>query len=219
LLEHVGSYLKTLVLNENYNLADRTLTEGIRPHCPNLRHLGLHLLAEITPEGIIGLFQGWSENPGLELLDLSRCIEVDDKGIAAIVEHSGRTLVNLNMNSVDKDVTEEGLKTIAGGCEAVERLDLGFVRAVDDFSLKEIMDKCSKLTWVSVFGCNRITVSLFAFPLDSSSFILDRTTRLRKLASGWWEEKGISRFTIDRRGGVRISVGWRATIFFLEWQL
>ena len=157
LLEHVGSNIKTLILNNNHNLGDRTLLKGIRPHCAVLRHLGLRDVAEILPTGVVGLFGDWSANDGLEFLDISRCLEINDAGIAALIEHSGKTLVTLNINSVDKDLTEEGLKSIAGNCDLLERLDLGFVRAVDDFLLKDIMDKCPSLKWVSVFGCNRVT--------------------------------------------------------------
>lgn len=40
------------------------------------------------------------------------------------------------------------------------------MRAVDDFLLKDILETCPKLEKVSVFGCNRITVS------TRSSFVL-----------------------------------------------
>lgn len=153
LLEKVGQNLETLVLNENEYLTDRTLLEGIRTNCPKIRHLGLRLLYEVLPSGVIGLFGDWKENPGLETLDISRCTEIDDKALQCIIEHSASTLVELDMNSVDRDITEQGIRALFG-CEALRKLDIGFVRSLDDFLMKELLDKCGKLERLSVFGCN-----------------------------------------------------------------
>ena len=98
LLQHVGQNLVTLVLNNNELLTDRVLLEGVRPHCPKLRHLGLRELADLMPEGAVGLFSDWEENEGLETLDIARCIELDDAAIVEIVKHSGRSLRELDMN-------------------------------------------------------------------------------------------------------------------------
>lgn len=111
LLEHIGGKLETLTLNENERITDRTLYEGVRVHCPRLRSLGLRLLRELKPGGVASLFQDWSVNAGLEVLDLSRCLDLDDTVVQAVVAHSGPTLVDLNLNSVD-NITDVGLKAI-----------------------------------------------------------------------------------------------------------
>lgn len=45
---------------------------------------------------------------------------------------------------------------------------MGFVRALDDFLLKDILEQSPKLESVSVFGCNRITVSAARLVLEGS---------------------------------------------------
>ena len=51
-----------------------------------------------------------------------------------------------------------GVRAVALGCDALRVLDIGFCRALDDFSMKEILDTCTHLERLSVFGCNRVTV-------------------------------------------------------------
>lgn len=134
LIKAVGGKLHTLILSSNMNLTDGCLTQGVKSSCPNLRVLGLHEL-DLTPVGVKDLFESWFENSGLENLDLGGCIELDDEAIQAVVAHSGRELKDLNLHSVDAKLTEVGLKAVAAGCPELRKLDLGFVRALDDFIL------------------------------------------------------------------------------------
>lgn len=113
------------MLSENERLTDRTLYEGVRPHCPKLRHLGLRLLKGLEPGGVTGTFSDWSANSGLDTLDISRCLELDDACLAAILQHSGQRLVQLNMNSVDK-VTEAGIKNIIGSTPELKKVRVEF---------------------------------------------------------------------------------------------
>lgn len=121
LLESMGGNLETLILSENENITDRTLYEGVRLYCPRLRSLGLRLMARLESGGVAGLFRDWSSNPGLEKLDICRCLEIDDVAFEAILSHSGKSLVELDMNSVDK-VTEKGIKSLIGSTPELKRV-------------------------------------------------------------------------------------------------
>lgn len=134
LIKAVGGKLETLNLSSNQNLTDGCLTQGIKSACPNLRVLGLSEL-DLTPTGVKDLFSSWFENTGLEKLDLKGCLDLDDEAIQAVVAHSGRELRDLDLHSVDAKLTEVGLKAVASGCPELRKLDLGFVRALDDFIL------------------------------------------------------------------------------------
>lgn len=128
LLSHVGPGLETLVLNHNERLSDLTILEGIRPHCRHsLTHLELAGLTEVTGVAVAGLFVDWNAsndddaraNAKLTVLNLHRCArpraaqadarscwDVDDAGLTAIIEHSGSTLRELDLNSCDQ-ITEK----------------------------------------------------------------------------------------------------------------
>ncbi|GAA5903534.1 hypothetical protein JCM5296_006853 [Sporobolomyces johnsonii] len=56
LLKEVGGELVELVLDGNYNLTDRVLTDGVKRYCPHLRSLSLHDLSEIDSSGFEELF-------------------------------------------------------------------------------------------------------------------------------------------------------------------
>ncbi|GAA5960185.1 hypothetical protein JCM21900_000432 [Sporobolomyces salmonicolor] len=56
LLKEVGGELVELVLDGNYNLTDRVLTDGVKRYCPHLRSLSLHDLSEMNSAGVEELF-------------------------------------------------------------------------------------------------------------------------------------------------------------------
>ncbi|GAA5943767.1 hypothetical protein JCM1841_002014, partial [Sporobolomyces salmonicolor] len=56
LLKEVGGELIELVLDGNYNLTDRVLTNGVKRYCPHLRSLSLHDLSEMNSAGVEELF-------------------------------------------------------------------------------------------------------------------------------------------------------------------
>lgn len=94
--------------------------------------------------------------PGsLHTLSLERCLRVDDDVIRALVAHSGRTLVNLNLNSC-RLITAEGFQMIAEHCKELRHLDVSFCRAVDDSVLINLISKLDSLKQIDVFACFRI---------------------------------------------------------------
>lgn len=124
-------------------------------HCPHLRTLSLHSLAQIQSTGLEALFTDWV-NTGLTSLNLHRCVLIENEALEALVAHSGHSLVDLDLNSVD-EVEDTALRVLAAGCPLVQTLDLSFVRSVDDFVLKLMMDKMLGLKTLFVHGNNRVS--------------------------------------------------------------
>ncbi|SCV71669.1 BQ2448_3257 [Microbotryum intermedium] len=155
LLENVGEQLVTLVLDENALLTDRTLLEGIKIHCPNLRVLSLKLLSNIQSKGLEALFLDWV-NTGLTHLNLHRVLLLENEAIQAVLDHSGASLKHLDLHSVD-EIEDFVLNEVADKAPNLEVLDLSFVRSCDNFVVKKVLDQCRKLENLFVHGCNRVT--------------------------------------------------------------
>lgn len=156
LLEAVGHNLESLILDHNEKLTDGVLTAGVLPHCRHLTKLSLKGLKEIFSSGITGLFSKWDNNPALTHLDLHRVVDLDDDALTAMLVHSGQALTYLDINS-DDIITEAGLNTLATMAPKMEQLDVSFVRAMDDFVVKNLLDNMQGLKVLSVFGNNRVT--------------------------------------------------------------
>lgn len=156
LLNKVGSGLLELNLSGNKNITDATL-EAVRMSCGRLHTLHLDECEGLTEEGILSLLSNWSNNAGLQSLSLSRCIEIGDKAVAAILCHSGHSLQSLNLNSLET-ITARGLELVgAAECPALHTLDVSFVRAVDDKIMEKVANGCKFLSTVKVWGDHRVT--------------------------------------------------------------
>lgn len=140
---------------ENYLLTDRVLVEAVKIHCPHLRSLSLHSLSLIQSTGLQALFTDWV-NTGLTHLNLHRCSLVENEAVEALVAHSGHSLVELDLNSVD-ELEETALHVVAKGCKSMQVIDLSFVRSCDDFTLGMMMKEMKDLKTVFVHGNNRVS--------------------------------------------------------------
>lgn len=169
LLANVGGNLERLVLEGNEKLTEKTLVEGIRLHCPVLRELSLSNLHQVETSGVEALFTPPSPDSdssaattpfsaaGLTLLNLHRVSSLSPTALELILTHSGRTLRHLNLHSCD-DLTAEILTDkLATSCPDLEVVDLSFVRSVDNFVVKALLDGCPKLRVVFLHGNNRVT--------------------------------------------------------------
>lgn len=136
-------------------LTDRVLTEGIKIHCPRLRSLSLHSLAKLESTGVQDLFTSWV-NVGLTHLSLHRCTKIENEAISALVNHSGHSLRSLNLHSVD-ELEDHVLKDLARSAPLMEELDVSFIRAVDDFVVKDILEGMHVLKKLFVHGNNRVS--------------------------------------------------------------
>lgn len=165
MLSKIGNNLKVFAMRGCSLLDDDTLLKGLLPYCPQLSSLSLTQCELITSEGVQKLFRGWKEKEksGLDCLDLSRCLQVDDQALKEIVRHSHKTLKYINLHSLD-NITANGLEVLAGagegfegiGCTSLHQANFGFVRAMDNFVLKELIDNCPHLQEIRVHGCYQV---------------------------------------------------------------
>ncbi|CAH7688019.1 hypothetical protein BY996DRAFT_6430154 [Phakopsora pachyrhizi] len=158
LLKSVGQSLEVLDISQNRNLTDSVLSEGIGSCCRRLRSLSISGLKEVNTEAVSHMFREFkrAEANSLESLDMSRCIRIGNEGLFEILEHSGKTLKYLNLNSVD-EIREEGLQRLSKEANQMVELDVSFVRDVDDFVIKAFIEGMPKLKKLMVFGNNRIS--------------------------------------------------------------
>ncbi|XP_010917190.1 uncharacterized protein [Elaeis guineensis] len=80
-----------------------------------------------------------------------------DEAVAAFLEASGGSLTELSLNSVEK-VAEHTAVAISRKCYSnLQNLDLSFCRKMTDEALGLIVDNCSNLRILKLFGCNQVT--------------------------------------------------------------
>ncbi|KAM0755008.1 RNI-like protein [Meredithblackwellia eburnea MCA 4105] len=156
LLKEVGANLVELNLDQNYELDDDVLVQGIKPHCGRLRLLSLSHLENISPEAFSTLFDLWPLNSGLQTLNLRRCLSLTGSSLRSLLAHSGHSLLNLNVNSVD-EIEQNDLFQLAKEGVMLETLDVSFVRAVDNFVVKAMLDGMPMLKVLFCHGNNRVT--------------------------------------------------------------
>jgi DNA repair protein RAD7 len=156
LLEAIGGNLRLLDLSSQKDLTDEVLLEGIGKHCHSLTNLVLSDLPELSDLGVTKFFDEWSLNPALEKLDLSRCHELGTRALDAISKHSGEKLVSLNINSWKELGTEALVRLVERTGARLGELDVSWCRMVDNFVMKDVLEKCVKLRWVKCYGCNRL---------------------------------------------------------------
>ncbi|GAA6012310.1 hypothetical protein JCM10207_002798 [Rhodosporidiobolus poonsookiae] len=164
LLEKCGRGLSELVLDDNVNLTSTVLISGVLPHCRHLTSLSLSNLSSIDSDGLLALFdtssspsaREWASS-GLTLLNCHRLHDALSPSVLdKILEHSGSSLRHLNLHSCDALLPELGA-AVAGSAKELEVLDVSFIRAVDNFVVKEVLDGCDKLRVLFVHGNNRVT--------------------------------------------------------------
>lgn len=108
ILSITGESLTSLNVDGCSNLTDRFLTEGIVRFCPNLTHLSMKLLDQLTDEGFAAAFREYSNvnSGGLINVQLTKCTGLGNNAIYSLLHYSAQTLVELSLNSiynVDKD--------------------------------------------------------------------------------------------------------------------
>ncbi|KZT03383.1 RNI-like protein [Laetiporus sulphureus 93-53] len=155
LMSIIAGSLKHLDLSGNVNIGDAFLFKGLKPYTKQLASLVLVNTPELTDAGVAEFFNTWS-NPELRLADFSRDQELTGDALLALLSHSGASLTNLNVNGW-KAVPQAALQQIAARAPGLRRLDIGFCREVDNWVVKELLQKCKELEEVKVWGCQRLT--------------------------------------------------------------
>lgn len=162
LMSCIGKSLKHLDLSGHLELTDTFLIDGIHAHVCVLEELLMRNVPALTDDGLGELFNRWTNGEGkannvtFTLLDFSRNPDLGTSALSALLTHSGKTLVTLNINGW-KTASEESLKEIPTKARDLRWLDVGWCREMDNFIMKSIMERCSKLREAKVWGCNRLT--------------------------------------------------------------
>ncbi len=87
---------------------------------------------------------------------MRRNFELSDEALEGLLAHSGRSLIELDINSW-KSLSNDTLLTIGERAPHLIKLDIGWCRNADDFVVKAILDGCPDIIDISVFGCNKLT--------------------------------------------------------------
>jgi DNA repair protein RAD7 len=148
LLTAIGPNLTSLNLDNNLELTDEILPAISR--CSNLRHLSLRNLPELTDQGVSRFFDDMQAHPGFVSLDFEKGHDLGSKAVKALVKHSAHSLETLNMPGW-KEADEEALSSLAK-CTHLKSLDLGWCRQVTDYTLKDILDACTEIATIRVWG-------------------------------------------------------------------
>lgn len=159
MLSRIGEKLVHLDLSRHIDLSDDVL-KGIATYCPNLKSLRMEDVSGnpdlskpdsigLTDDGVVEFFKTW-ENDGCTDLDFHGCHSLKGPALAALVEHSGKTLCTLNISGW-KDVSVDALEGLAG-CKKLKDLDVGWCRQVTDFVIKDILEGCEDIKVVKVWG-------------------------------------------------------------------
>ncbi|KAK4774614.1 hypothetical protein SAY86_009549 [Trapa natans] len=147
----LGHNLRELVLSDCTNLTDASI-KTIAEVCPGLLALNLVNLTKLTDSAVGYLANGCQ---ALEKLILCRNT-FSDEGIAAFLEASGELLQELSLNNVKKVSTDTAI-SLAKKSRKLQSLDLSWCRNMTDEAFGLIVDSCSCLKELKVFGCTQIT--------------------------------------------------------------
>lgn len=104
ILAITGESLRYLNVDGCTNLTDAFLTEGIAKFCPNLEVLSMRNLDLVTDDGFVEAFTEFAviNTGGLTTVDFTKCVGLGDKAVNALFNHSGETLVEASLNSLDR---------------------------------------------------------------------------------------------------------------------
>lgn len=158
LLGNIGSRLTHMDLSGNDLLSDDVLLEGLAPNMRVLSSLSLNDVQDITDHAMSDFFSNTAQNIALQKISMLRNFDLADKALEGLLTHSGRSLIELNINNW-KSLSNEALMTIGTWAPNLRKLDIGWCRNVDDFVIQAILDGCPDITDISVFGCNKLTVN------------------------------------------------------------
>ncbi|KAJ4798073.1 F-box/LRR protein [Rhynchospora pubera] len=147
-----GSTLKEL----NFAGCDKLTSSSFKiigENCPSLSALDIRNLTLLKDSAIAHLANGCRDIQRLQL----RKNSFSDEVIAAFVEASGTKLVELSLNNVAK-VGHQTAIAISQQCRfRLQSLDLSFCRKMSDQALGIIVDSCSSLKSLKLFGCSQVT--------------------------------------------------------------
>ncbi|WCJ42790.1 hypothetical protein M5689_023577 [Euphorbia peplus] len=146
-----GHNMKELVLADCMNLTDSSI-KVIAETCPGLLALDLVNLVKLTDATL-----GYLANSCQRIQSLKLCRNnFSDEAIASFLETSGEPLKELSLNNVAQ-VGHNTALALAKRSRSLEILDLSWCRNLTDEAVGLIVDSCSSLKVLKLFGCGQIT--------------------------------------------------------------
>ncbi|KZV57406.1 hypothetical protein F511_35156 [Dorcoceras hygrometricum] len=146
-----GCRLKHLGLADCIELTDYSL-EVIGNTCTGLRAIDLSNLCNLTDVAIGHLANGCKE---VHMLRFCRNA-FSDEAIAAYIDIRGTSLKDLSLNNVIK-VSNNTALSVSRNCKNLLTLDLSWCRNMTNEALGLIVDSCSSLEILKLFGCTQVT--------------------------------------------------------------
>ncbi|XP_073289838.1 uncharacterized protein [Primulina huaijiensis] len=146
-----GCRMKHVGLADCIELTDYSL-EVIGNTCAGLRSIDLSNLCKLTDVAIGHLANGCKE---VQMLRFCRNA-FSDEAIAAYIDIRGAFLKDLSLNNIIK-VSNNTALSISRNCKNLLSLDLSWCRNMTNEALGLIVDSCSSLEVLKLFGCTQIT--------------------------------------------------------------
>ncbi|KAL8063123.1 hypothetical protein ABFX02_01G007300 [Erythranthe guttata] len=147
-----GHSMKELDLANCLELTDYSLG-AIGSNCADLCSLNISNLHKLTDLGMEYLANGCKS---IQKLKLCRN-EFSDEAMAAFIESSGESLTELLLNNMTKQIEANTAFSLAKRSRKLLSLDISWCRRISNEALGLIVDSCSSLKLLKVFGCRQIT--------------------------------------------------------------
>ncbi|KAF2285058.1 hypothetical protein P3X46_007462 [Hevea brasiliensis] len=151
MVEACGMNMKELVFANCVELTDISL-KFVGENCPNLCALDLSHLHNLTDKALQYLANGCRS---IHKLKLCRN-DFSDEAVAAFLEASGESVNVLSLNNISRVSLHTAL-AIAKCLRSLLSLDLSWCRKLTNEALGLIVDSCSSLKVLTLFGCTQIT--------------------------------------------------------------
>lgn len=146
-----GQTLRELDFADCIQLTDHSL-QIIGKSCADLCSLNISNLNRLTDLGMEYLANGCRSIQKLKL----RRNEFSDEAVAAFLESSGESLLELLLNNIAK-VGPLTAISLAKRSRKLLSLDVSWCRRISNEALGLIVDCCSSLKLLKIFGCRQIT--------------------------------------------------------------
>ncbi|KAL7133253.1 hypothetical protein ABFS83_12G128400 [Erythranthe nasuta] len=146
-----GCRMKELVLADCIELTDSSI-KVIGDTCSKLRAIDLSNLCKLTDISIGHLANGCR---AIQMLKFCRNA-FSDEAIAAYLDVRGALLNDLSLNNVIQ-VSNHTALSLARNCRNLRSLDLSWCRNLTNEALGLVVDSCSSLEVLKLFGCTQVT--------------------------------------------------------------
>jgi DNA repair protein RAD7 len=157
MLRAIGTNIEFLSLSGHNQLSDEVLLEGVMPNIPHLKTLKMSNAPQLTDEGVAKFFAEYNPQAELECVKMRQNPALSTEALRALLERPNSIVMRELVINGWKDAEEDVCRMISTSCPELRKVDVGFVRSIDDYIIKGLLDGCAKVEEVSCFGCNRVT--------------------------------------------------------------